>query len=668
MSLAQIAHYHRKLETLQRRGVTTNEQSVRRAFENLLQYYCNKKNLTLIAELYYGNLRPDGTVRDDFLNDYGYWESKDSKDDLELEIKKKIAKGYPTNNIIFEDTKTAVLYQNGTEVLRAETSNEKDFDKLLKKFLTFELPEVQEFRKAVEAFKESIPKLAKALRKIINEQEQSKNKKFVQTRKNLIEICKQSINPNVTKQEVNEMLVQHILTEDMFLFIFNEAQFHRENNIALAMETVLLTFYTGKIKRAIKEKLGKFYYALKAKVGNINKLDEKQKVLKIAYEEFYKAYNPKGADRLGVVYTPNEIVDFMIRSTDYLCYEHFGKGLSDKGVEILDPATGTGTFVTSLIEFFTPKEKRAYKYKNEIHCNELAILPYYIANLNIEYTYHKLMQEYEPFENIVLTDTLDNATALKYAGKQTDFFGVSEENTERIKRQNKRKISVIIGNPPYNANQQNFNDFNANRSYPSLDKRIKDTFVKYSKAQRTRAYGMSPRFFRWAMDRVHHDGIIAFVINDAFVKAEALDGFRKCVKDAFNAIYIVDLGGAVREKYGQKNSKVANVFDIQTGVTIIFLIKKQRKKDCTIKYVKLNDAFSKDEKLSWLYDFKDKFDEIEFDYVFPTAEHQWINIANNDFKNLLPLVSKKEKQVLFRQYANAIKTCLLYTSDAADDW
>ncbi|MGB1205029.1 MAG: type ISP restriction/modification enzyme [Chitinophagales bacterium] len=655
MSLAQIARFHRKLEKIQRRGNTKNEKSIRFAFQNLLSFYCEKKNLSLIPELRYGNIEPDGTVRDNFLNDYGYWESKDTKDDLELEIKKKIAKGYPTNNIIFEDSVSVVLYQNGQKVATAKTANEKALDKILKRFLSFELPEIKEFRTAIDIFKENLPELATALRKIIKEQATNKNESFLIAHQHLLDICQGSINPKITKLEVNEMLVQHILTEDMFRFIFNEDQFHHENNIALSIKKVLKTFYIGKIKRDIRKKLGVFYNALKAKAGNINKLDEKQKVLKVAYEAFYKAYNPKGADRLGVVYTPNAIVDFMIETTDHLCRKHFGKSIADKNVDILDPATGTGTFITSLLDFI-PKHKLKEKYKTEIHCNEVAVLPYYIANLNIEYTYQMLMNEYEAFENIILTDTLDNAQALKYVGKQTDFFGMSEENTLRIKRQNERKISVIIGNPPYNDNQQNYNDFNANRSYPSLDKRIKDTFVKYSNAQRTRAYGMSPRFFRWAMDRVHNDGIIAFVVNDAFVKAEALDGFRKCVKDDFNAIYVVDLGGAIREKYGKKNSKISNVFDIQTGVAMIFLIKKQHKTACTIKYFKVNDVFSKDEKLSWLYDFKDKFDEIAFDYVFPTAEHQWINIAKNDFDSLLPVASKKEKKVLFRQYANAIKT------------
>ena len=216
-----------------------------------------------------------------------------------------------------------------------------------------------------------------------------------------------------------------------------------------------------------------------------------------------KAYNPKAADRLGIVYTPNEIVRFMIESVDYLVHKHFGKLLADSGVEILDPATGTGTFVTELIEYL-PKDKLRYKYKYEMHCNEVAILPYYIANLNIEFTYKQKMGEYEEFEHICFVDTLDHAA---FHLKQMDLFAMSVENTQRIQNQNDRNISVIIGNPPYNANQQNENDNNKNRKYPAIDKRIKDTYIEESTAQKTKLYDMYSRFFRWATDRLGENGI-----------------------------------------------------------------------------------------------------------------------------------------------------------------
>ena len=208
---------------------------------------------------------------------------------------------------------------------------------------------------------------------------------------------------------------------------------------------------------------------------------EKQTFLKVIYENFYKVYNPKAADRLGVVYTPNEIVRFMVEGADWLCHKHFGRTLIDRDVEILDPATGTGTFICELIEHFRGQpEKLAHKYREELHANEVAILPYYVANLNIEATYAAVAGGYEEFKNLCFVDTLDNVAGLGIkAGHQGDLFAaLSDENVERVKRQNKRKISVVIGNPPYNANQQNENDNNKNRAYPHIDGLIKRSFVQ----------------------------------------------------------------------------------------------------------------------------------------------------------------------------------------------
>ena len=202
----------------------------------------------------------------------------------------------------------------------------------------------------------------------------------------------------------------------------------------------------------------------------------------------------------------------MIQSTDYLLNKHFGKYLEDKGVEILDPATGTGTFICDIIDHLR-KEKLEYKYKNEIHANEVAILPYYISNLNIEFTYNQKMGNYAEFENLCFMDTLDNM-GFKYRGKQLSMFSpFTEENSKRIYKQNTRNISVVIGNPPYNANQANENENNKNRAYPDIDKRIKDTFIKYSTAQKTKVYDPYARFYRWAMDRLDNNGMVAFVTN-----------------------------------------------------------------------------------------------------------------------------------------------------------
>ena len=277
-----------------------------------------------------------------------------------------------------------------------------------------------------------------------------------------------------------------------------------------------------------------------------------------------------------MVYTPNEIVRFMIDGADWLCETHFGKNLVDKDVEILDPATGTGTFICELLEHFRGQPaKLRHKYLNELHANEVAILPYYVANLNIEATYAAITGEYQEFPNLCFVDTLDNVGLHTSAvGTNADLFGsVSEENVARIKRQNSKKISVVIGNPPYNANQANENDNNKNREYPAIDKRIKATYIAESTAQKTKLYDMYARFFRWASDRLSENGVLALVTNRSFIESRTFDGFRKVVAQEFSDIYVVDLGGDVRANPKLSGTK-HNVFGIQTGVAISFMVKR----------------------------------------------------------------------------------------------
>ena len=296
-----------------------------------------------------------------------------------------------------------------------------------------------------------------------------------------------------------------------------------------------------------------------------------------------------------MVYTPDEVVDFIIRGADHLLQKHFGRTLADDNVQILDPATGTGTFVTSLIDYL-PIDRLEHKYRNEIHANEVAILPYYIANLNIEYSYKERMGSYLEFPNLCFVDTLDNldwregrAETSRQANSPVsaqqpafNLGGLSEENWIRVQEQNEKPISVIIGNPPYNANQQNENDNNKNREYPGIDRRIKDTYVKSSTAQKTKQYDMYKRFIRWASDRLADDGVIGFVTNRSYLEARQDDGFRKIAGQEFTDIYVLDLGSDVR-----RNPKISgtthNVFGIQTGVAIGFLVReKVQARPCVI--------------------------------------------------------------------------------------
>jgi predicted helicase len=694
MSAFAIKTFLKELEDLKHYGGTTKETAVRFAFQKLLAEYANAKELRLVPEVSIKlkngkTVTPDGTLKDVLRLDHGYWESKDEADDINEEIQKKFAKGYPSDNILFEDSQTAVLFQHDEEVMRVQLEDDEGLDKLLNKFIAYERQEVTDFRKAIEKFKEDIPKVTEALRDIINEQDS--NLSYKRARTAFHELCKQSINPEITEDDIKEMMIQHLITADIFNTIFDESHFHQENNIARELNKVIETFFTGTTRKQTLGSIKHYYDTINAAAAGIADHHEKQKFLKVVYENFYKAYNPKAADRLGIVYTPNEIVQFMIKSTDWLLHKHFGKTLADKNVEILDPATGTGTFICDIIDYL-PKNKLEYKYKNELHANELAILPYYIANLNIEYTYKQKTGNYAEFENLCFVDTLDN-TGFHWVGKQGDLFGMSAENAHRIKKQNEKKISVVIGNPPYNAKQENYNFQNANRAYKEIDKRIKDTFIKHGKAQnQIVVYDMYTRFYRWAMDRLDENGIIAMITNRSFIDGRALDGFRKIAASEFNHIYIVDLGGDVRANpklSGTKN----NVFGIQTGVAIMFLVKKnnlypaQTKKDfkeikkeypiaeepvieyknkkyysvekTRINYIRRPEMDTIEDKLTWLSE--SKMGNIDFEFITPDKNHNWINQSENDWDSLFPLIDKdvksgKSDEAVFKLFSAGLQT------------
>ena len=333
----------------------------------------------------------------------GYWEAKDSHDDLDAEIKVKFNRGYPRDNIIFEDLQTAVPVRNGNEAMRVDMSRDGELHRLIRIFLDYELPEIQEFRHAQSQFKTDLPTVLENLRATVAEAEADNQ----ETASSFLDLCRRTIGPAVSPADVREMLLQHILTKDIFLSIFREDQFHGENNVARQLDRLERTFFTGDVRRQAIDRLRAYYGVIGRAADEIADYAEKQQFLKAIYEDFYTAYNPAAADRLGVVYTPNEVVDFIIRGADHLLQKHFGKTLADDNVQILDPATGTGTFITTLINHL-PADRLEHKYLNEIHANEVAILPYYIANLNIEYTYQQRTGRYLEFPNLCFVDTLDN--------------------------------------------------------------------------------------------------------------------------------------------------------------------------------------------------------------------------------------------------------------------
>ena len=666
MSRQLINEYRSELDRLRTITGSRRESVLREAFKDLLKRWGKQHDLQFVAEhnliTAKGNrISLDGALLHSLRVPFGYWEAKDEDDDLDKEIEAKFRKGYPRENTIFTDDATAILYQDGHEVDRAPMDEVEPLLRLLTRFFAHERQEIADFRKAVKQFALDLPQVLSALRDIIAEK-RAASREFAQAEEAFLKHARDAINPAVSDEDVQEMLIQHILTEDIFAKVFENPDFHRQNNVAAALYALEEKLFGYGEKQKLLKALGPYYAGIQSTAAMIESHSEKQGFLKGLYENFYRVYNPMAADRLGVVYTPGEIVRFMIRSADWLCEKHFGKNLVDKGVEILDPATGTGTFIVELLEHFRgDRDKLVYKYKEELHANEVAILPYYVANLNIEATYAAITGQFAEYPNLCFVDTIDNVAALGlYSGHQGDMFGsVSDVNLGRIKRQNERKISVIIGNPPYNANQQNENDNNKNRTYQRVDERIKQTYIKASTAQKTKLYDMYARFYRWASDRLPEDGILAFVTNRSFIESRTFDGFRKIVAQDYNEIWVVDLGGDVRANPKLSGTK-HNVFGIQTGVAIAFMVRRKGVEGCVIQYARRPEDETADNKLSWLGG--GDLSALEVTTVKPDRQHSWINLANNDFDGLLPIYNKaNSSKSIFELYSMGIVT-------ARDEW
>ena len=652
MSIAQIEKYLSERDKVIQYGGSRNEEQIKSCFERLINHYADKQNLFLVRELAQkatnNRVIPDGTLKNALRLDFGFWESKDSKDEIDKEIQVKFAKGYPRNNILFEDSMQAILYQNGQEYGRVSFTDKHKLHQLLVQFTAYIPPEVKEFQAALEQFTADIPQIAQQFVELIQQQHQT-NIGFQQAHSQFHETCKLAINKEITTDDIDEMLVQHVLTKELFGSIFNDLDFVNSNNIAKEVNTIVTTFLNRQERMNLLSKIEHYYSTLSAHAKQIDDHHEKQKFLKAVYESFYKAYNPKMADRLGVVYTPTEIVHFMIDSSKHLLAEHFGKTLGSPGVEILDPATGTGTFICELIEEI-PKKDLQYKYEHELNANEVAILPYYIASLNIEYTYRQKMGTHQDFNGLCFADTLDKTDALtieREVAKDTkvsqhpNIPGLFTENAARITKQNKKTISLIIGNPPYNAKQANYNHFNSNRKYPFIDQRIKETYAKQGTAQnKNMLYDMYVRFIRYASDRLQDNGIVAFVCNNSFIDAMALDGLRSCIMQDFQSVYIVDLGGNVRASRG-KGTAVGNVFDIMVGVAIIFLVRNPELKTTPLHYTSVDDELPRSEKLDWLQ--SNPFDKIDFKQIVPSKQNHWLQQTSSDWHSLIPLINKQVK-------------------------
>ena len=568
-----IKAYYSALEAFSGQNVT-HEGALETAFSNLLAAVGRNYGWNLIPKqkmkVGKATIIPDGTLRDLFTR-RGFWEAKDTHDNLDQEISKKLAKGYPASNTIFEDTRQAVLFQGGQERRRYDLTEPQQLADLLNDFFSYQEPEIESFQQAVDEFKDRVPELAKGLVAKLDEAHQS-NRKFQAAFDGFFKLCQETLNPNISRAAVDEMLVQHLLTERLFRTIFRDPDFIRRNVVAAEIEKVIdalvsLTFSRGEYQKS----LDRFYRAIEDAANTLGDFTEKQHFLNTVYERFFQGYSVKVADTHGIVYTPQEIVDFMCASVEEVLKTEFDLTLGSKGVNILDPCTGTGNFIVNLINRI-PKKDLPRVYKEQLFANEVMLLPYYIAALNIEHAYWEKSGTYEPFEGLCFVDTLDMARD-EYEALFT------EENTARVQRQKKTPITVVIGNPPYNAWQLDENDNNKNRRYPEIEKRISATYGKDSVATNKNAlWDAYVKFFRWATDRLNgRDGIVCFVSNNSFIDQIAFDGMRKRLLEDFTQLYHIDLEGNVRED-PKLTGTTYNVFGIRVGVGITIAVRTSKHK------------------------------------------------------------------------------------------
>ncbi|CUS05636.1 DNA or RNA helicase of superfamily II [Candidatus Promineifilum breve] len=587
-------------------------------------------------------LRLDGVLVDTFGLRHGVWEAKDTDDDLPKEARAKFKKGYPTDNILFQSPTRAILYQDGKEAADEDLTDPERLVSILKEFFAYEPPHYEQWDRAVAEFSVKVPELALNLKSLI-EKELKENKRFAAAFDDFAEVARQAVNPNISVAAVEEMLIQHLLTERIFRKVFNNPDFAQRNVIAHEIEKVITALTSRSFSReAFLGRLDRFYGAIETTAATIDNYREKQTFLNTVYEQFFQGFSVKVADTHGIVYTPQAVVDFMVRSVDDILRREFGRadGLAADGVAILDPFVGTGNFILRVMRQM-PRTRLEQKYRAELFCNEVMLLPYYIASMNIEHEYVELTGQYEPFEGIALVDTFELA---EKDNPQQQFRLFVPENTERVERQRQAPIFVIIGNPPYNSGQVNANDNNKNRVYKMLGRAVSDTYAYDSHA--TDKSDLSDPYvkaFRWASDRIGEEGVIAYVSNSSFLEAIAFDGMRKHLLQDFDSIYVMDLGGNVR-----KNPKISgtthNVFGIQVGVCITILIRrKEHQGGGKLFYARTEEFWRRGEKYEFL-DVKGNYRNIEWSELFPDENYNWLTEGMDEsFGSFIPIGTMASK-------------------------
>lgn len=488
-----------------------------------------------------------------------------------------------------------------------------------------------------------------------------------------------SINPSISQEQAVDMLSQHIITKPVFEALFEGYSFVQNNPMSQSMQKMLDLLEEETIEEDVKT-LESFYESVKMRASGIDNAEGKQKIILELYDKFFKTAFPKMVEQLGIVYTPTEVVDFIIHSVADVLQKEFNRSISDENVHILDPFTGTGTFITRLLQSGVIRpEDLERKYKKEIHANEIVLLAYYIASINIENVFHDLTPDpndgigkevYHPFDGICLTDTFQLGETKE--GEQL-FDEMFPQNSKRVQDQQKAPVRIIIGNPPYSIGQKSANDNAQNQSYPKLDKRIADTYAKNSKASSVKAlYDSYIKAFRWSTDRLDpkHGGIIAFVSNGAWLDGNGMDGFRKAIENEFSSIYVFNLRGNQRTSGELSRKEGGKIFGSgsRTPISITLLVKNPNAKNekATIQYHDIGDYLDTKQKLKIINDFKTfENPELLLNTLQPNEHGDWVSMRNDIFSSLIPLEAEKKYDLKSKSFFISYS---LGTATARDSW
>ncbi|MBD1210988.1 MAG: N-6 DNA methylase [Ignavibacteria bacterium] len=681
----ELQHYFAKLAEYDRKRVT-KETSIRfQTIDRLLdeaaaqfgnvRYEPHKSSSgkTHFAGRGQTTIIPDGTVLIDDIP-CGYFEAKDAGDDLMNEVRDKFASGYPQTNILFWQPKRAILWQDGAQAFDLDISLPENLATVLETFFAYEPAHYREWRRAIEIFDRDLPLLARDLAARVHH-EATSNKRFQAAFQDFHRLAREAIRPDLSLEVSYDMIVQHVFIERIFRTVFRNPDFVRKNVIARAIETVVDALTSKSFSRdSFLQGLEPFYTAVEAIAGSIYDFSLKQYFLNGVYERFFKAFNPKIADTHGIVYTPREVVDFMIRSVEEILQRDFSRSLADAGVHTLDPFVGTGTFMLAAVRHIheTAPGALPQKYQHELHANEITLMAYYIAAMNIEHEYFERTGEYAPFDGICFVDTFSIADKTDESGT-IGFHSMTEENTERIRRQQQASIMVVIGNPPYNAWQQNENDNNKNRAYPFLDRRVRDTYAKASKATLKNSLSdVYVKALRYATDRILNngerladaEGIVAFITNNNFLDAIAFDGVRKYLAEEFSRLYIVDLKGNIRKdsmRDGIPLGEKYTVFGLaaMVGISINILVRSKQHTDIKIFYAEVDWKSTRQEKFDFLTTLQ--LGDEHWRELVPDTRHAWLRDGlESDFDTFLPMGTKEAKagagNAIFEKYSSGIKT------------